>query len=213
MQVALSPRESSLFPVDKLRGSFLAKHSVRRMNALTAMMEARQEQYKVTSGHSRDELYDETYVKDLFREMGAFTDYMARMINSGDEGTYNSLMTTIDRLDTLIRHFDTSSINPLRAFVSKIERLMRSYHHIEEVCGYFVDLSGTYEYNADDITDDIEVYPMESDAQDLVMSEGEEDSRIYKVIAMVSAANKSSYEKDGMWHIKGRDIFALERVG
>lgn len=212
MQVALSPRESSLFPVAKLRGSFLAKNSVRRMNALIHMMEGRQEQYKLQSGHTRDELYDETYVQDLFKEMGSFSDYMGRMIASGDEGTINSLMTTIDRLDELIRHFDTASINPLRSFVNRMERILRSYHQLEEVCGWFVDLSGSYDAGNEDARETVEVYTTEADARELLDEEGDNESVMYKIFATCSITNNGSYSKDGLWHVKGRDIFTIERV-
>lgn len=211
--VSLAPRESANFPYRRFGASPLVPKAIRRMAALISASRGLEANYEFGSGmeHNNNQpsdIVDNLAFKELFTFMEQFIEYVGYFRTNPDEGTLHSLKTTLDKLEKLLKEFELHSVEDIRVFVNQMQRILSSYHRSLDVVGYFVDLTGTWEKGDGD---PILAFGSKESALELARDEGNEDTRVYEVVANVISRgdDRSSKQIDGdMWLLSSKDIFS-----
>lgn len=205
--ISLAPREAATFPYGRFKSSPVLTYGVRRLNLIRLVLGTLHSKYLENSG-MRPEIGETITFDQLFTYIDQLIEYMNLYRSLPDESTLNSIKITLEYLEDIIKHFEMHSVEPLRLFINRISRILGTYHRSIDITGYLVDISGTYNPDDTDIKE-IEVFTDKSSAVALLNEEGDEDSRMYTVIAnVVSKGTEGSREViSGLWLLETKDIF------
>lgn len=210
--VSLAPRESSTFPYRRFAQSPMVVKSIRKMSGIKAQAQNLKAEYDLNSGMEGNVNQPVDFVErlnfdELFTLMDQFVEYMGYFRTNPDEATLHSVKTTLDKLETIIKEFELHSVEPLRSFCNKMQRILSTYHRSTDVVGYIVDLTGTY--SIEDKEPAI-AYTNKALAQELIAQEGNDDSRLHEIYAnVVSRGDRTSRKVDDcLWLVAPGDIFS-----
>lgn len=202
-------REVSAFPYKRFGSSPLIAPAIRRLTAIRSVMQNKRDVYEAEVGTENTDFVDELDYTELVTFIEQCCQYLSLFRTNPSESTLNSVKVTLNKIAKLLREFDIHSVEDLRVFVNTLQRILSSYHRSRDVTGYMVDLTGTFDRDNDE---SVILFDDYASACDLASQEGDENSRVYEVVANVVSRGEdktSSKLEEGVWEIVSKDIFSL----
>lgn len=193
----------------RFANSFVIPYSIRTLAAMEQIVERIMNQD--LSGHRcgkervKDIVDQEAYTT-LLAQLTFLRKAFIRFPENLDSVGMENITNSIKQLRKAISRFERKGVQPIFAFINKIDHFIRNFENIEEVQGYWVDLFGTYRMIGDE-SFEINVFEDIKEASAVYSMHGNEYTRIYKVCGVQS--KDSEQILPGVHQLNSEQIFSI----